>query len=271
MNYDLFGYLNTGGLQMPSIKSEVSREAVFRVLSNLAYHCNEQDQNRVWVGSIKQATETKMGRSTILLARKALLQAGWLIDLSEREKFGAWVYRLEIPGFTEWLTGTNSQTTNSQTDIDKVGTSTGLGTGLGTGLNSQPQTELNKTNINTTQQSPEQTLIRLCKKIELTKIPSEVPFEKICNSLATQTNYLPVVKQALKSFGDRSANDRDCAIYVLSKIHKDNRDFKCTNETYKTLCEKYPQPQSNPSKLLDSQTFIGDLAKNYLDENNEPF
>lgn len=160
MNYDLWGYINTGGLQMPSIKTEVSREAVFRVLANLVWHCNEHDQNKVWVGLIKQSSETNLGRSTCLLGRRALSQAGWLIDTGEKESYGAWVYRLDIPGYDKWLSDTNSQTTNSQTDNDELGLGTGTGTGLGsgtgsgtgtglsnstgTGTNSQPKTKLNK-------------------------------------------------------------------------------------------------------------------------------
>ena len=171
MNYDLWGYLNTGGLLVPSIKKEVSTNSVFRVLCNLVWHCNEQDQNKVWVGVAKQAIETKMGRSTILLARKALQQNCWLIDTGEKESYGAWVYRLDIPGYESWR-GLNSQTDyktrvglNSQTDLRNPGLSngsgnglsnglpnglpTGLGIGLPNGLNSQPQTELNTNKENT--------------------------------------------------------------------------------------------------------------------------
>ena len=174
MNYDLWGYINTGGLQMPSIKTEVSREAVFRVLANLVWHCNEHDQNKVWVGLIKQSSETNLGRSTCLLGRRALSQAGWLIDTGEKESYGAWVYRLDIPGYDKWLSDTNSQTTNSQTDNDELGLGTGTGNGLstgtgngtatgtgtgtgnglsnstGTGTNSQPKTKLKKSKWNKT-------------------------------------------------------------------------------------------------------------------------
>ena len=165
MNYDLWGYLNTGGLLVPSIKKEISTNAVFRVLCNFVWHCNEQDQNKVWVGVAKQAVETKMGRSTILLARKALQQNCWLIDTGEKESYGAWVYRLDIPGYETWR-GLNSQTDyktkvglNSQTNYQNLGLPNGLpnglgnglgnglpnglGNGLSNGLNSQLQTELN--------------------------------------------------------------------------------------------------------------------------------
>ena len=278
MNYDLWGYINTGGLQMPSIKTEVSREAVFRVLANLVWHCNEQDQNKVWVGLIKQASETKLGRSTCLLARRSLSQAGWLIDTGEKEIFGAWVYRLEIPGFDKWLSSTNSQTTNSQADISEPGLGIGLGnalgtglgiglgnalgTGLGNGLNSQSKTELNETKLNPTQPDFEQVLIRLCKKIELDIFPSQVPFDKICNSKATQRDYLPKVQQALKMFGNKSASDRDCAVYVLSKVHPDNDNFKCSHSTYQTLDERYSRPKTKQINLIEGQKLLGDEVEN---------
>ena len=86
-----------------------------------------------------------------------------------------------------------------------------------------------------------------------------------------QKLFLPVVKQALKLFGDKSANDRDCAVYVLSKIHPDNSDFKCSYSTYQTLNERYCQPAPDRAKLIDGQTFIGDLAKNYQNDIDEPF
>jgi hypothetical protein len=106
-----------------------------------------------------------MGRSTILLARKALQQNCWLIDTGEKESYGAWVYRLDIPGYETWR-GLNSQTDyktkvglNSQTNYQNLGLPNGLpnglgnglgnglpnglGNGLSNGLNSQLQTELN--------------------------------------------------------------------------------------------------------------------------------
>jgi hypothetical protein len=152
-----------------------------------------------------------------------------------------------------------------------TGTSNGLGTGTSNGLNSQPQTELKETHINTTEQSPEQTLLKNAVRLELTIIKSQIPFENICNSPNKQALFLPVVKQVLKMFGDKSANDRDCAVYVLSKIHPDNRDFKCSLSTHQTLNERYCQPAPDRARLIEGQTFIGDLAKKYQNNIDEPF
>ena len=287
MNYDLWGYINTGGLKMPSIKKQISENSTFRVLANLVWHCNEHENNEVYVGCVTQARETKMGRSTILLARKALTQAGWYIYTGEKKLYGAWVYRLEIPGFADWL-GLNSQTTyeqatgtNSQTDNTNVGLNSGLDNGSSNGLDngssngatSQPQTELNQININTTEHEFEQILIRKCKKLELQIIPctKQVPFDNICKSKNTQATFLPVVRQALKRFGNKSANDRDCAVYVLSKIHPDNNQFRCTDNTYQTLSERYLNREPDRAKLIDGQNLLGDLAKNFQNQIDEPF
>jgi hypothetical protein len=95
--------------------------------------------------------------------------------------------------------------------------------------------------------------------------PSKVPFDKICNSKATQRDYLPKVQQALKMFGNKSASDRDCAVYVLSKIHLDNDLFKCSPSTYQTLSERYCRDYTERSNLIEGQKLLGDAVQNVID------
>ena len=103
-------------------------------------------------------------------------------------------------------------------------------------------------------------------RLELTVKKSEIPFENICNAQKKQKLFLPVVKQALKLFGDKSANDRDCAVYVLSKIHPDNDTFKCSPSTYQTLNERYCHREPEIDNADNYQLIDTTTAEQYADE-----
>jgi hypothetical protein len=259
----------------------------------LASYANENNNFECWVSAERQANDMRKDERSVRRARSQLQSAGLMIDTGRQVRQSK-VWQIVLPGYAEWiseLTKTGAYTPDASTLTDqgadqgaktgadqgaKTGADQGAKTGAKTGATqsastSQTEPELEKKCVNTNQQKLEQTLLENAVRLELTIIKSQIPFENICNSANKQALFLPVVKQALKKFGDKSANDRDCAVYVLSKIHPDNRDFKCSLSTHQTLNERYCQPAPDRARLIDGQTFIGDLAKNYQNNIDEPF
>ena len=247
----------------------------------LASYANENNNFECWVSAERQANDMRKDERSVRRARSQLQVAGLMIDTGRQVRQSK-VWQIVLPGYAEWInelakTGayTPDASTLTTTGADQ-GADQGAKTGAKTGATqsastSQTEPELEKECVSTNQQKLEQTLLENAVRIELTVIPSTVPFKNICNAQKKQNLFLPAVKQALKMFGDRSANDRDCAVYVLSKIHPDNDKFKCSTSTYQALNERYCHREPDRAKLIEGQTFIGDLAKTFKDENYEPF
>ena len=263
----------------------------------LASYANENNNFECWVSAERQANDMRKDERSVRRARSQLQVAGLMLDTGRQVRQSK-VWQIVLPGYAEWINelaktgaytpdastltttgadqGADQGATTGATTGAKTGAKTGADQGATTGADqsastSQTEPELEKNCVNTTQQKLEQTLLENAVRLELTVIKSEIPFENICNAKNKQKLFLPVVKQVLKTFGDKSANDRDCAVYVLSKIHPDNDKFKCSTSTYQVLNERYCQPAPDRAKLIDGQTFIGDLAKTFKDENYEPF
>lgn len=258
MSYDALVYCQIAGLKMPKDpENKVSQLAVFRVFSNFVCHASQPDL-LAWVGTRTQEKECDLARSSVVLARKLLVQHGWLIKTGVKHRAGTDEYKVVLPGY-DLSSGMSKQTTNEM--------SSGIPSGVSSGVFSNAKTEqnLNEKDINTTTTTNAEMLFDKVLDIELQAIPTQVPRHALKKKKSA--TYLPVIEDVLKRCPN-GHQDRDVAVWVLSLIYANNDQFRQSFAGWSAIETKYPLPL-NVSDVVNG--LANGFTRNDLLVCEEPF
>lgn len=278
MSYDVLVYCQIAGLKMPKDpENKVSQLAVFRVYSNFVCHASQPDL-LAWVGSRAQEKECDMARSSVVMARKLLIQHGWLIKTGVKHRAGVEEYKVVLPGYDP-SSGMSKQTTNEMSSGLPSGVSSGIPSGLPSGVssglpsgvssgvfsNAKTEHNLNEKEINTTTTTNAEMLFDKVLDMELQVIPTQVPRHAL-KKLKSAT-YLPVIEDVLKRCPN-GAQDRDVAVWVLSLVYPNNDKFRQSLAGWSAIETKYPLPL-NVSDVVNG--LVNGFTRNDLLVCEEPF
>ena len=274
MSYDALVYCQIAGLKMPKDpENKVSQLAVFRVYSNFVCHASQPDL-LAWVGSRTQEKECDLARSSVVLARKLLVQHGWLIKTGVKHRAGTDEYRVSLPGYKP-SSGMSKQTTNEMSSGIPSGVSSGLPSGVSSGIpsgvssgvfsNAKTEQNLNEKDINTTTTTNAEMLFDKVLDIELQAIPTQVPRHALKKKKSA--TYLPVIEDVLKRCPN-GHQDRDVAVWVLSLVYPGNDQFRQSHAGWSAIETKYPLPL-NVSDVVNG--LANGFTRNDLMVCEEPF
>jgi hypothetical protein len=144
MSRHLVEWLLKNPIELPEVEN-VGTDRAWRVLMGLADHADE-NTGAVWVSDRTQERETGLERrGAVQPVRKALEQAGWLVDTGKRGIKGVKKYELIVPGYDRPVVSGLADHATKTVEKTPSGVGSGVGSGLGSGLADHAQTEPNRT------------------------------------------------------------------------------------------------------------------------------
>jgi len=199
MSRHLVEWLLVNPIELPHVEN-VGTDRSWRVLMSLANRAHE-NTGKMTASDRTQERDTGLERRGVVQpVRKALEQAGWLVDTGKREAKGVKVYELIVPGYCRPSSSGEADLATKTVDNQVSGVASGVGSGVGSGEGDLAQTKLNRTSPPTSpkgRQSGQEGLTQ--EGIELlTHLLDSEDYSGARNERAVRAakkrDYLPIVK-----------------------------------------------------------------------------
>lgn len=199
MSRHLVEWLLVNPIELPHVEN-VGTDRAWRVLMSLANRAHE-NTGKMTASDRTQERDTGLERRGVIQpVRKALEQAGWLVDTGKREAKGVKVYELIVPGYCRPSSSGEGDLATKTVDNQVSGVASGVGSGVGSGEGDLAQTELNRTSPPTSPKGRQAGQEGLTQEgIELlTHLLNTENYSGLRNERAVRTakrrDYLPIVK-----------------------------------------------------------------------------
>jgi hypothetical protein len=251
MSRHLVEWLLENPIELPEVPN-VGSDRAWRVLMSLANRAHE-NTGKMTASDRTQERDTGLERRGVIQpVRKALEQAGWLVDTGKREAKGVKVYELTVPGYSRPVSSGEVSLATKTVDNKPSGVVSGVVSGVGSGEVSLAQTKQNKTSLSKSQNDSEsQTLkkqreeiLSLCIELETRAEQSKGREVGAAFVSHWRKDYRPIIAQALESPTDQNP----------AQIAQ-----QCYNQRHGvTKRHSVPQAQALPSGHSDCPTCAGE-------------
>jgi hypothetical protein len=224
MSRPLVEWLLVNPIEIPT-DANVGADRTWRVLLALANRSDEFT-GLIWASDRTQEKDTGLNRrSAVQPVRKALEQAGWLIDTGKRREKGVKVFELVIPGYVRPVSSGSAVLATENVDKSPSGSGSGSGSGSDSGSEGLAQTKQNRTSLSVSQKTEsahetdpvraetERAVLVIEKRVEERK-GREVGVAYLSH---WRKEYEPIISQAIEQCPGKSADE--LAQWAYAKRH----------------------------------------------------
>jgi hypothetical protein len=211
MSRHLVEWLLENPIELPEVPN-VGSDRAWRVLMSLANRAHE-NTGKMTASDRTQERDTGLERRGVIQpVRKALEQAGWLVDTGKREAKGVKVYELTVPGYSRPVSSGEVSLATKTVDNKPSGVVSGVVSGVGSGEVSLAQTKQNKTSLSKSQNDSEsqnlkkqrEEILSLCIELETRAEQSKGREVGAAFVSHWRKDYRPIIAQALESPTDQN-------------------------------------------------------------------
>lgn len=154
MSRHLVEWLLKNPIPLPEVEN-VGEDRAWRVLMSLADYA-EEESGLMWASDRSQEKDSGLNRrSAIQPVRKALEDAGWLLNTGKIKSKGVKVYELVVPGYVRPVSSGSADLATKTVEKLPSGSASGSGSGSGSGSAGLAQTKQNRTSLSVNRKDSE--------------------------------------------------------------------------------------------------------------------